>query len=653
MTSNPKPRYLDISGSASQYFTGRDDVLDTLHKYFQSPLRRNPQVAVLAGLGGIGKTQIALQYAEKTRENYIGVFFIDATNEQEIKAAFARIARIVITEELSRYPGSNHDEVANNLGFAGLVNNPSRDPLIENYNRIVDAVKRFFARLNSLFLLIFDGADEPTGVGIDCFMPYRTLGDIIITTRDIDTQVFGHLFSIEEMSEDSAIDLLYRTSGRAENKKNPLSEAKAIVNELGRLPLALELAGGYLSSTGIQFKHFLRTYNSHSKDILSVTPRAGYRKSVFATWEMSFEKLHKTNSKATSLLQILSFMYLKDSAAAFWDLEGSGTSMPHPPDPADTQVTKSLENGLSDQHGQWMLHSDTYILRQAFSSLTKLCMIKRMLKEDVYDIHPVVHLWARERLDEKAQSLYAKDALFMVARALHHLDGLGKSASWIQQRRLLPHIQTCWQHVQRFLSNGTLHFSNPIGTAISIFARAHTSQGNYAIAEEMFRLVLKNQKEIMSPLSLETLTTMDRLAYLCDNRGELEEAQKLYEQVLKGREEVLGEANAATLETVNDLAGVYEYQGQLAKAEEHYKRALEGRERVLGLEHPDVLQTVADFAGLCDHQGRVSEGRALHQRALVGREKVLGPDHPDTLSSVLEVGGLYWSIGELDEAEKL
>ncbi len=126
----------------------------------------------------------------------------------------------------------------------------------------------------------------------------------------------------------------------------------------------------------------------------------------------------------------------------------------------------------------------------------------------------------------------------------------------------------------------------------------------------MFRLLLKNQKEMMSLFSLETLTTMDRLAYLCDNRGKLDEAQELYEQVLKGREEVLGQTNAATLETVNDLACVYEYRGQLAKAEEYYKRALDGREKLLGLEHPDVLQTVADFAGLCHHQGRVSEGRA-------------------------------------------
>jgi hypothetical protein len=93
-------------------------------------------------------------------------------------------------------------------------------------------------------------------------------------------------------------------------------------------------------------------------------------------------------------------MYPKDSAAAFWDLGGSGITWSRPPDPAGTQITESLENGLTDQHGKWVLHQDTFVMRQAFGSL-----VKRMSKKDVYDIHPVVHLWARERLDERGQSV--------------------------------------------------------------------------------------------------------------------------------------------------------------------------------------------------------------------------------------------------------
>jgi len=204
---------------------------------------------VLNGLGGMGKTQIALQYIERHRSDYVGVFLVDATSEQELRSAYARIAHVVIDEELRRSQGGNYDDIANTLGFSGLVNDPARKPMIENYKRIVDAVKRWFGRLSKAFLLVFDGADDPASIKIDQFIPRHAQGDIIITTRDSDAQVFGQPFLVEELPEEAAVELLFQASHNQLNAEQARVEARRIVKELGRFPLAIDQAGGYLASS--------------------------------------------------------------------------------------------------------------------------------------------------------------------------------------------------------------------------------------------------------------------------------------------------------------------------------------------------------------------------------------------------------------------
>ena len=174
---------------------------------------------------------------------------MDATSKQELRSAYARIAHVVIDEEVRRSTGSSYDEVANRLGFSGLVHDPYRGPMMENYKRIVDVVKRWFGRLSKSFLLVFDGADNQATVNIDHLIPRHARGDIIITTRNANARIFGQPFLIEELPEEAAIDLLYHASQSQPNTQKTREEARRIVKELGRLPLAIDQAGGYLGST--------------------------------------------------------------------------------------------------------------------------------------------------------------------------------------------------------------------------------------------------------------------------------------------------------------------------------------------------------------------------------------------------------------------
>ncbi|MCJ1250798.1 hypothetical protein MMC30_008026 [Trapelia coarctata] len=653
-----KPLYVDLPGAATPYFTDRIDLLAGLWTFFGSAARREPQIAVLNGLGGMGKTQIALQYIERYRSKYIGVFFVDATSEQELQAGFTRIAHLVIDEEMRRSPGLEYDDVAQNLGFSGLVNSPSRRPLAENWERIVDAVKRWFGRLSRPFLLVFDGADDPAEIDMTKYIPYDTTGDIIITTRDSEARVFGQTFHVEEMPEDAAVELLYRASNKVLDLEHGMAEGIRIVQALGRLPLAINQAGGYLATSEPDITEFLPTYESHAKDLLSKMPYdgiQGYRKSAFTTWEMSYERLLGKSPVSAKLLELLSFVYPKDICAFLYNPSEDARGMTTTEGPRKRSIAMNIniEAGFSELNKDWVLQCDRYSFKKAFASLLKLCLINRTVENYAYTIHPVVHLWARERLNSGDQATYARDAVLLVARALPSLRKENYAEAWQIHRRLLPHAQACWENAQKYNVEGKIQDDPFFLYALSIIATSYRAQGRNKEAAEIFRRVLRGRETVLGPEHPDTLITLDCLASIYDQTGNLDKAEKYYQRVLEGSEDTLGPDHLDTLTAVNDLAGVYEYQGKLEEAEKFYQRALEGRGKQCGQEDPDVLTTIDALAGLYDHEGRIAKAEKLRLRAFAGREKVLGPDHPDTLTTALNLAGMYFAKGKLEQSEKL
>jgi tetratricopeptide (TPR) repeat protein/predicted acylesterase/phospholipase RssA len=658
--SNPKPLYWDLPGTASPYFTDRDDLLAGLHDYFNSPQRKDPQVAVLNGLGGMGKTQIALEYIGRHQSEYMGVFFIDGTSEQGLQSAFARIAHLVIEEEMRQSPGRTYDDIEKTLGFSGLVNSPSRRPLVENWERIVGAVQRWFGRLQKSFLVVFDGVDDPSDVHINNFIPYNTTADVILTTTDSTARAYGHLFKVKEMPEGPALDLLSRASHDPLDSEESRSEGLKIVQALGGLPLAINQAGGYLATSEPDISEFLPTYEAHARDLLSKMPLDGmnrYRKSAFTTWELSYEKLLSTAPISAKLLELLSFVYPKDICPPLY----------HPSE--DTRSVKprrglkmrrnsitknvNVEAGFSDLNKDWVTKFDPYLFKGAFASLLKFCLVNRTTEHHAYTVHPVVHRWARERLSTEDRTTYARDAVLLVARALPSLHRENHAEAWKIHRRLLPHVQACWENFCKYVTHSEDQDDECLLQALSILAISKKAQGLNREAAEIFRRVLRGRERVLGPEHQDTLFTLDYLASFYDQQGNLSEAEGYYKRVLDGCERTLGKNHPNTLTVVHDLAGVYEYRGKIREAEKLYQRALEGREAQLGPEDPEVLTTLDALGGLYDHEGRIGEAEELRQRAFTGREKVLGPDHPDTITTALNLGAMYSEQGKLKLAEEM
>ncbi|KAJ5538401.1 tetratricopeptide repeat domain-containing protein [Penicillium frequentans] len=647
LRGNPAPEYVDITRASSRYFTGRAGVLKSLQQYFSSSERSSAQIAVLIGLGGMGKTQTALQYFEYQRSSYSIAIFVECNTKSECIEAFIRFAHLVVDEELRQFPESTYIEAVQKLGFSGLSEeqSQSKQSPTDGQIRVVEAVKRWLGRQRDTFLIIFDNADEPGSINLEQFIPHHRNGDIIITTRDRAASAFGRSFPIEEMPELEAVSLLERASNMAFETREQRKIAAEITKTLGYLPLAIDQAGGYLKNSDSELADFLPTYALHARSLLSLIPDdgiLGYRKSAFTTWEMSFERLQVLSKKSAQLLQVLGFVNNHD---IFDRLYKTGNNF---------RSTALSIPAFMKESQEWSMREDAFGFQEAFTCLSKLCLIKRNDETPgtrTYNIHPVVHVWIRERLNPKGRALFAHDALLLVAGSLPSLQQ-SNPQDWAVLRRLYPHAQAAWTNIKQYAPPTNDGREVAILGALSIVAASFKRQGHYELAEEVLFRAYQGSKRAYGPLDQRTLDTAARLASIFDTRSEFKKAEELYRLIFEGLTNVLGPEDRKTLAALQSLANILKYRGKSDEAEQSYKRALEGRKR-LGEEDADTLETMDALASLYYASSRPQEAEPLRLFVLKAREKRFGVDNLETLGTVLDMGMLYSGLGDNERTLEL
>jgi hypothetical protein len=262
------------------YFTGRDEELKKLRESLTSGgTAVVNQGQAIYGLGGIGKSQLAVEYAYRYRIEYKAVLWAVADSELSTTTAYLEIAR--------------------------LLDLPEKDA--KETEQTVQAVRRWLEQ-NSRWLLIYDNADRPNL--LKHFRPTNAAGHILITSRAHNFDVLGISRPVEvsEMLPDEAVEFLFKRTDRTEHQA-----ATELAKELGYLPLALEQAGAYIREKKVRIQDYLASYRKrHIKLLKESKPVAGdYPKSVATTWEMNFEEV--SESTAASELMNLSAYLSADS----------------------------------------------------------------------------------------------------------------------------------------------------------------------------------------------------------------------------------------------------------------------------------------------------------------------------------------------------
>jgi tetratricopeptide (TPR) repeat protein len=624
----------EVPLNSSPHFTGRTGFIQDIRQHFSTRRSEAPQTVVLSGLGGMGKTQIALRYFETNKNMYSSVLFVQCNSKQEATDAFVRFASLVVDEELRVNPTSNYDEAAKMLGFSGLLTERPGHLMDEAHRRVVKAVGSWLGRQPKRFLLIMDNADDPNLMDLGHFIPHYSNGDIIITSRDSGAKAFGKLLEVQEMSKGEAVSLLRSAAEVTLNSAETLLAAEKISEALGYLPLAIDLACGYLVESKSDIRHFLSTYELHYKSVLSKVPNygmLGYKKSAFTTWEMSFGRLESESPESASLLQYLGFMHCKDICESLFP-------------PSHTNATTFVAD-----------HGDTFVFDEAFELLCKLSLMRRNDKtaEHTYEIHKVVHLWIKERLNKHDRAKYSRGSIVRIAQVLAALTKHKSAQTRKTIRRLYPHVEAAWTNLDRcaMLNEDSSH--EGLLEALEVVSHTFKNQGYYDLAERVFIRMYRANIATYGNNARQTLHAAVELAEMYKLRGSMADAEKYYRLALDGFMHAFGPNDKVILQPLHDLAGVLRYKGDSQEAIELYQKSLEGRRQEYGDDARETLETMDALADLYQGLKQGKDAEPLRLQVLQARQALLGPKHADTIKTALNLGLLYSNMGEQEKALSL
>ncbi len=271
----------------NEFFTGRESVVTAIRRGFALP-KKAVQAQAISGLGGLGKTQIAVEYAYHYRDTYAAVFWLDAESELSLKAGFGELAR--------------------------LMKLPHRE---NDLDQAVLAFKQWLATEPG-WLLIFDNADLPAV--LKPFLPLVDHGHVLITSRAQDFQDLGILNPVElkrlTVAEGTAFLLdrcRFQDADQAER-----AAAAELAGALDGLPLALEQAAAYIIERKASFRRYLETYRIRGLKLFEArSPAFGqYNKSVPTVWLANFEAVEEDSPAAADVLRLSAF--LAPEAIPFW-----------------------------------------------------------------------------------------------------------------------------------------------------------------------------------------------------------------------------------------------------------------------------------------------------------------------------------------------
>ncbi|RYP20808.1 hypothetical protein DL767_009393 [Monosporascus sp. MG133] len=541
----------------------------------QSQNTRQKKV-VLYGLGGMGKTQLAVEFARRHHRQFTSVFWLDGRSEDRLKQSIANAA--------SRVPEGQIAEMSRLYSKSGSGDSDAVVRDMTNWLNKPD---------NTDWLLIFDNIDrerqqddaDPDAYNVRRYLPGADHGSILITTRLARLEQLGVPLSLSKVSETQARAIFQEWYG---TDVDPIKSAE-LLQLLDGLPLALAQAGTYIRETGIDFVKYVDFYKQQWRDLMELQDRRGAPlhdygdRSIWTTWTISFKAIQKTNKAAANLLLLWAYLDNRDLWYRLLAAAGERSAV----------AAEHLSKWLQDIQNNELKFTDAVQLLRNYS------MVESIQGLSSYATHPVVHKWAFHVQDQEQRMVLARTAVLLVGFAVPHNS---TKEYWTTQRRLLPHAQSCSQWI---LDSE----ADPSAKRWGSSYRAGTD------------------KECI----IEVLDAIVWLGLLYSDQGKLGEAEKMYQRALQGTEKALGPEHTSTLTTVNNLGNLYKAQGKLGEAEKMYQRALQGREKALGPEpvktYIPAVNTAYNLGLLFAGQGKSDKARAMYLRALVGYQSVFGQDH--------------------------
>jgi len=600
-------------------FSGRAALLEELHKTQTG----GGQAAAVHGLGGVGKTQLALEYAHRYAADYDVIWWVPAEQPVAIPGLLTGLAK--------------------RLGIPELADQA------ELLASLWDELRR-----RDRWLLIYDNAPGPRDLA-----PYRPPGGpgrVLVTSRMPTWDRGTATVRLDVLNRDEAVAFLRRRTGSDDTSMAALAEA------LGDLPLALEQAAAYMDETHTSPARYLALYREHGAELLTHGEPLTTEQTVTTTWQVALDRL-STTTGAQELLGLCAFLAPDDIPRGLL-----GEHADVLPQPLHTTIGRPLAyNQAISTLGRFSLATvteDSLEVHRLVQTVVRATLgiedekawatlAIRLLSAGFPNPADEPANWREcqrllphvlavaghgQRLDVELAgwtSLYNRAAHYLWSRGRHQ-----------EAVTLLKEILVTRRRVLGDDHPDTLNVMNNLAVSLE-------NLGDLEGANDLQQRLLTARRRVLGTDHPDTLTSMNNLAVTRQKLGDLQGAHDLYEDAVAGLRRALGEDHPDTLISMTNLAQTRLALGDLDGAHDLHQQALAGLRRVLGDDHWRTLVSINNLAEARRALGDFHGAHDLHQQALSGLQRVLGDEHQSTLTSMNNLAETRRALGDLDGAHDL
>ncbi len=601
-------------------FTGRDGMLAAVRERLLAGDRA--VVQALQGQAGVGKTQLAMEYAHRFAGDYDVAWWVSAEQAGLIGDQFAALGAALGCVQ------------------AGTGTEAVRAAVLADLHQ------------RGRWLLVFDNAEDPADV-----RPWLPGGDghVLITSRARSWAEIGAPVEVDVLARAESVAILRdRVAGLG------TADADRLAAHLGDLPLAVAQAAGFMAETGLPAAQYLELLQTRAGKLLDqALSGSSYPRSLAAATRLTADRLDGEDPAAAQLASVCAFLA---------------------PEPVPEDLFTSAPGELPGELA--VRAADPLAWRQTLARLARQSLARIDPRGLV--MHRLTQAILRDRLTGE-QAAAVRDCAEAVLTAADPGDA-GNPVTWPRWAQLMPHLlfadlaataspglrwmacNACWY----LLARGDTRTAHDLATelrqywrdrlgddhenmwAIALYlAWALRDMGRYAEARELDEDTLARRRRVLGEDHPDTLTSANNLAIDLRDLGEHQAARELDEETLARYRRVLGEDHPSTMLTASNLAIDLGNLGEHQAARELDEDTLARRRRVLGEDHPDTLTSASNLAVDLGNLGEHRAARELDEETLARRRRVLGEDHPDTLRSASNLAVALGNLGEHRAAREL
>lgn len=609
-------------------FTGRDQVLTNIREHLLAD-RASARPVVLHGLGGVGKTQIAVEYAHRYAAGYDAVWWIPADQRDLIGPAFAKLAG-----HLGIRPG-------------------------ESITDTVQMVREMLRRgvPSSRWLLIFDNADNPDELAP--FLPGGP-GQVLITSTNPVWSRVAEQLDIDVFSREESLEHL-----RQRVPSLSARDAGMVAEVLGDLPLAIEHASAWLAETGMSAAAYVANLEDRFSTAESLSEPLGYPPSVAVTWRLSFDRLRERSPAAARLLELCAYFA---------------------PDPISLSLLSSDEmiDALLPFDARL---SDRSILGQLMRDIGRYSLAKVDRGSNSIQVHRLIQAVIRAQMpSQEYRDKTMHDVHVVLAGARPVQGDVDNPESWADYDLLWPHLvpsgayqcgspgthQLLIERVRYLGIHGEFRSALEVGERLEDqwtevmgprdgrildlrfqIANVLRSQGRFHAAHALDTEIFHIQREELGEDHPSTLRTAGSLGGDLRALGRFREALDLDERTYVQLRDVLGADHPRTLSVANNLAIDLRLVGDCFRARDIDLDTLSQRERVLGPNHPLTLHSTSMLARDLREAGDYAWSLELLRDTHLNYRTVLGEDSVDTLRTAKNLAVSLRKMGRFNDAYEL